>query len=480
MINLNTKNVLLLTCLIMCCSFTSVFIYATFINPVKKIYIEESIRARNVAEKELLLSERANRVFRSALPNDFISTAENSVEAVVFVRSLSKVKDGDYMTNSYMANNGSGVIISSDGYIVTNNHVLADADQVEVMLNNNREYSAKIIGRDEHTDLALLKIEKSDLPFLIFGNSDSLRLGEWVMAVGNPFRLQSTITAGIVSAKGRSIDVFANRGIESFIQTDAAVNPGNSGGALVNTNGELIGINTAIMSASGNYEGFSFAIPSNLTKKVITDLKEYGAVQRGWMGVELQSIDDLRAQKLGLPDVNGVFIALATKGGAAQLAGIQTGDVIVKLNGKKVTTLPDLMERLGQFRPGDKVNIEYYRQGGRKEATVTLRNHLNSTDYVAIRKDKILTDLGFELRELDSYEKSKLKSVGVKVVSVYKDSKIASTKLEPGFVITSINTHKVITVNDITNFIENRKGVITLEGYYENYPGAFPYSFELD
>ena len=203
--------------------------------------------------------------------------------------------------------------MSSDGFIVTNNHVVRDAEDVEVMLNDNREYKAKIVGTDPNTDLALLKIEAEGLKFLIFGNSDSLQVGEWVMAIGNPFRLQSTVTAGIVSAKGRNINILENQGIESFIQTDAAVNPGNSGGALVNTKGELVGINTAIMSLSGNYEGFSFAVPANLAKKVVSDIRQYGFVQRGWLGVELENIDNMRAQKLHLKEVAGVYIALVTK-----------------------------------------------------------------------------------------------------------------------------------------------------------------------
>lgn len=480
MMKLNNKNILLLVCLMMCSSFASVFFYATIINPVKKIYIEESIRARKVAEKELLFSDRVNRVFRSSSPTNFISAAERTVEGVVFIRALQKIKDQNYLTETYVANNGSGVILSSDGYIITNSHVIEDAANIEVMLNDNREYEAKLIGRDEHTDLALLKIEESDLPFLIFGNSDSLRLGEWVMAIGNPFRLQSTITAGIVSAKGRSIDVFENRGIESFIQTDAAVNPGNSGGALVNTNGELVGINTAIMTSSGNYEGFSFAVPSNLAKKVITDIKEYGAVQRGWMGVQLESVDAYRANKLGLDEVSGVYIALVNAGGAAAQAGIKSNDVIIKMDGQKINSLPSLMERLGRQRPGDKIKIEYFRDGAKKRTTVILRNQLNSTDYVAIRKDKVLLDLGFELRELDLFEKARTSTNGVKVVSVHKDSKISKSNLEPGFIITKINNLRVSKVNDIISFLDGRKGTVVLEGFYENYPGEYPYTFEME
>lgn len=242
-------------------------IYAGLINPIQKVYIEESRKAIQAAEHQLLFSGKMDRFFRSSAPTDFIQAAKNSQQAVVFIRSLINIKDGALMGESLSSETGSGVIISPDGYIVTNHHVVKDADEVDVMLNDNREYKAQVIGNDPNTDLALIKIEAENLRFLIFGNSDSLQVGEWVMAVGNPFRLQSTVTAGIVSAKGRNINILENQGIESFIQTDAAVNPGNSGGALVNTKGELVGINTAIMTMSGNYEGFSFAVPANLAKK---------------------------------------------------------------------------------------------------------------------------------------------------------------------------------------------------------------------
>jgi S1-C subfamily serine protease len=304
-------------------------------------------------------------------------------------------------------------------------------------------------------------------------------VGEWVMAVGNPFRLQSTVTAGIVSAKGRNINILENQGIESFIQTDAAVNPGNSGGALVNTNGELVGINTAIMSQSGNYEGFSFAIPANLAKKVVSDLREYGYVQRGWLGVVLENIDNNRAKKLELPEISGVYISLVTKNGAAYDAGLQSGDVITRLNGKKLESLPKFMENIGIYKPGDKVEIEYYRDGVRRKTTAILRNHLNSLDLVVVRKDKVITDLGFELREMDSFEKSRAKSEGIVVASVYKNSIIDNARIEPGFIITKVNNKKVTTVNELIKMITDYKGKLSLNGFYENYPGEFPYVIEI-
>lgn len=475
----NTRSFLFLFSVIVTTSFASVFIYATFISPIKKIIVEESLRAHQIAERELLFSDKLNSVFHSSSPTEFIASAEKGTEAVVFIRALEKIQDQNYYADSYTASTGSGVIISSDGYIVTNHHVVENSAEVEIMLNNNKEYKARIIGTDVNTDLALLKVDADNLPFLIFGNSDSLRVGEWVMAIGNPFRLQSTVTAGIVSAKARNINILEDRGIESFIQTDAAVNPGNSGGALVNTKGDLVGINAAILSMTGKYEGFSFAIPANLAKKVISDLRQYGAVQRGWMGVELQNVNDDRAKEQQLPEVMGVYVALVNKNGAADEAGIKSGDVITLLDGQKVTSLPNFMEKIGQLRPGDKIRIEYYRESKKNRATVTLRNQLNTTDFIAVRKDKILTDIGFELRNLDSYEKSKYQTEGIMVVSVYRNSIISESRLEPGFVITKVNNKNITAVNDLVNFLDKRKGTIVLEGFYENYPGEFPYTFEL-
>jgi serine protease Do len=461
-------------------AFIGVVIYASFINPVQKIYLEESKRAMHAAEHELLFSNKLGRMFRSSTPTDFIDAAKNSRQAVVFIRSMRKMNDQNLLTDSYDAETGSGVIISSDGYIVTNNHVINGGEEIDVMLNDNREYKAKVVGTDTNTDLALIKIEATELDFLVFGNSDSLQVGEWVMAIGNPFKLQSTVTAGIVSAKGRNINILENQGIESFIQTDAAVNAGNSGGALVNTKGELIGINTAIMTTTGNYEGFSFAVPCNLAKKVVNDIRQYGFVQRGWLGVELENIDNNRAKKLNIPEVAGVYISLVTKGGAAFDAGLQSGDVIIQLNNTKVQSLPQFMELIGTFKPGDRVLLYYIRNGKKFNTIAILRNQLNSTDLVAVRKDKVLTDLGFELRDQDSYEKSKNKTEGVVVISVYRKTKIDLAKIEPGFIITKVNGKKISNVNEFLLLLGTHPKQLQLVGFYENYPGEFPYEIDLE
>ena len=461
-------------------AFIGVFLYASLINPVEAIYIEQEQKAQLTAEREFVLSERASKVFRSSAPTNFISAASSSIESVVFIESLIPANGSTYHTKRFTKSTGSGVIISNDGYIVTNNHVIQNAESIQVTLNNNKEFVAKVIGFDEQTDLALLKIESTQLDYVIFGNSDSLMIGEWVLAVGNPFRLQSTVTAGIVSAKARNINVLEKQGIESFIQTDAAVNPGNSGGALINTNGELVGINTAILSSSGGYEGFSFAIPSKLVKKVVRDIKEYGVVQRGWMGVTIFNIDAQMANALGTSEVKGVVIDALTRGGAAKAAGLEKGDVLLSINDIPTNTTPRFMEIIGQFRPGDELKIKYFRDGQEQFKIVTLRNQLNTTDFVAVRKDQILKDIGVELREMDSKEIDRNAEKGVYVVSVYKNSKAGEANIEPGYIITSINDEKVRTVNKLIELITDYKGSIVFNGYYENYPGEFPYTFTLN
>ncbi len=459
-------------------SFLSAFlaiIAFKFLFPTQIIIEEENV-AKKVTH-DMLFSDRMNQNFYASQPNDFIKAANESVEAVVFISSLKDKNQRDKFTRRFNTSTGSGVIISNDGYIVTNEHVIKDAELIEVLTNDNKEYEARLIGKDPTTDLALLKIEGDQLPFLMFGNSDSLQIGEWVMAIGNPFRLQSTVTAGIVSAKARSINILSPQGIESFIQTDAAVNPGNSGGALINTRGDLLGINSAIMSNSGKYEGYSFAIPANLAKKIIYDLKEFGAVQRGWMGITIINMNAEKARQLGVEAVEGVYLELVSKDGAAKEAGLKRRDLLTTVNGIKTNSVPSFMEQIAQFRPGDVVNIGFIRDGQKKEAKVKLRNQLNTTDFVAVRKDKVLTDLGFEIRDLDSVEAKRLNTDGVYVVSIYGNSKIKDTNMEPGYIITTVNEVPINNANDLIDYLEKNKGLINIEGFYEKYPGEFPYRF---
>jgi len=406
----------------------------------------------------------------------FIEPAKNAKDAVVALETI-VIKNEGLRKDKYSKSSGSGVLISSNGYIVTNYHVVENADDINVTMEDKREYKAELIGHDRSTDIALLKIEGSELPFLKFGDSADLQVGEWVLAVGNPFQLSSSVTAGIVSAKARSINIFRRPGIESFIQTDAAINPGNSGGALINTVGELVGINTAILTYTGKYEGFSFAIPSNMVHKIITDIREYGAVQRAWMGITILNINERRANALGLEEISGVFIDLVEKDGAAKQAELRYEDVIISINGEKTESKPVFLEILGQYSPGDTVDVEYIRNGTTNTTKVTLRNQLNTTDYIAVRKDKIFTELGFELRDLDSKEKKTNATEGVMVVSIYKGSKIESVNMDPGYIITSINDQPVTSIKQFKKLLENENGLIYLNGIYENYPREWPYKF---
>jgi S1-C subfamily serine protease len=357
-----------------------------------------------------------------------------------------------------------------------------------VTLQDQREFKAKVVGKDPTTDLALLKIEEEDLPYLRFGNSDSVFLGEWVLAVGNPFRLQSTVTAGIVSAKGRNIQILADAaGIESFIQTDAAVNPGNSGGALLNTRGELIGINTAIVTYSGQYEGFSFAIPGNLARKVLDDLRKFGSVQRGWLGVTIRPVDNEMARDLKLANVSGVYLETVIDNSAASAAGLRPGDVIVSVNNLAINTTPEFMEQVGRRRPGDKLQIRYVRNGNELTADVTLSNQRFGEPVLAeLSEDEngaennVLADIGIEARNLTTTERSRLRTNGVLVETIRKGSVIDGTNMEEDYIITKVNRQPVENLDQLIAEIKNVNGPILLEGFYERFPGEWPYTFEKE
>lgn len=383
---------------------------------------------------------------------------------------------------------GSGVIVSEDGYIVTNNHVVENADEVEVVMNNNKTYKAKVIGKDTDTDLALVKVEGNDLPAIQFANSDSVLIGEWVMAVGNPFNLESTVTAGIVSAKGRNINLLGSRNgssngsntsIESFIQTDAAVNPGNSGGALVNVNGELIGINTAIASPTGSYAGYSFAVPSNIVRKVIFDLQKYGVSQRGFLGVTIRTMDDKTAKDLGFDKPMGVYVDGVNKGSAAEDAGLRSKDVITKINGIPVNSSPELQEQVAKYSPGDKLNVEVIRDGKQATLDVVLKNKYNTTAAVDNSRD-ILGALGVKVENLTATE---LRSFGLKggvKVTDLKEGKLAEfTDIRKGFIITQIDDEAVNNVDDFVNMLKEKNGKVLVEGIYPNKPMSYLYAFRM-
>ena len=364
---------------------------------------------------------------------------------------------------------GSGVIVSSEGYIVTNNHVIESASEIEVTLNDNSKYTATVIGADPSTDIAVLKIEASGLPSISLGNSDDLAIGEWVLAVGNPFNLTSTVTAGIVSAKARNINLLNNPNknvvpIESFIQTDAAVNPGNSGGALVNTSGQLVGINTAIASQTGSYTGYSFAVPVNLVQKVMRDLIDYGIVQRGYLGVQITGITQEIKTKNKLPNLKGVYVADVIEKGSADKAGIKSGDVILKIGTKSVNSVAALQEEIGRRRPGDKVSVSIRTSKGiEKTINLVLRNKEGKAKLVSKEEIKKNVALGASFSELTKKEKSELNiKSGVKIKSI-STGKLKSLGLLPGMIITKVNNEPISNIEQLTSKLNTSNRGILLE-----------------
>ncbi len=371
---------------------------------------------------------------------------------------------------------GSGVILSEDGYIVTNNHVIENADKIKVVLDDKRSFEAKLIGKDPTTDLAVLKIEEKGLAFVQYGNSDAVRVGEWVLAVGNPFDLTSTVTAGIVSAKARNINILRSKermAIESFIQTDAAVNPGNSGGALVNLKGELVGINSAIATPTGSYAGYSFAVPVNIVKKVVNDLMQYGEVQRALLGVNIQDVTAELAKEKGLKEIKGVYIAGINEGSAAKDGGLQEGDVIFSINDQPTNTSAELQENIGRHHPGDKVKVVYFHKGDIKTTTITLKNKNGNTNIVK-SGDSVKEVLGASLTPATSSEKQKLKiNSGVKI-SKLGSGKLKEAGIKEGFIITQIDKYPVNTQEEILSVIEKAKGSgVLIEGIYPNGQKAY-------
>jgi Do/DeqQ family serine protease len=379
----------------------------------------------------------------------------------------------DKMENLPREASGSGVIISDDGYIVTNNHVISDATEITVILNDKRRYKGRLVGADPTTDLALVKIEGNDLPFAQYGNSDSLQIGEWVLAVGNPFELTSTVTAGIVSAKARSINILGSRGngmaVESFIQTDAAVNPGNSGGALVDLQGRLIGINTAIASNTGTFSGYSFAVPVTLVKKVMDDLLRYGEVQRALLGVNIKDVDADLADAKGIPDTRGVYVQGVNPGSAAGQAGIKAGDVILEVDKVPVNSTSALQEYVARFRPGDKVRVTFERGRDVKSVQITLRN-TEGMDKVAKagpRKTVYAQQLGVKLRSIGTEQKSQLGlDNGVEIVGLDEESAFANAGVRESFIITSIDKKVTAKPEDIILMTAGAKGGLLIEGFY--------------
>jgi serine protease Do len=365
----------------------------------------------------------------------------------------------------YAMASGSGVIISPDGYIVTANHVVEEAVNLEVIMDDNRKFTAKVIGRDPNTDVALVKVDAKDLPYLVWGNSDALKLGEWVLAVGNPFSLSTTVTAGIVSAKSRSIGIMGGQmPLESFIQTDAAVNPGNSGGALVNVSGDLVGINTAIASQTGSYSGYSFAVPATIARKVVEDIKKYGEVQRALLGIIPREVNDSIAKAYNSGKMEGVFVQGTDENGAAKKVGISKGDIITAINGNTVNSSSQLREQIGKYSPGNEVTVDYKRKGELKEVKVVLRNTKGNT---AIVKEEG-SILGAEFGPISSRDKSRLQiDEGVQVKNL-SSGRLKDAGMKSGFIITEINKVAVTSKDDVDKALaqSSHKKPILIEGVY--------------
>lgn len=486
------------------------YVLASFLGSAIAITAMTTVEQKREIQDQEIASLRAehqqdiaqNQMVNYGLPAetvDFSLAAEKTVNAVVHVKTTFKLDDGYYSFDPirhfffgdgmhqkqprYGAGAGSGVVISDDGYIVTNNHVIDQASKVEVTLNDNKTYEAEVIGQDPSTDLALLKIEGDHFRKIDLGNSDRVRVGEWVLAVGNPFNLESTVTAGIVSAKGRDINILANgpdgvNAVESFIQTDAAVNPGNSGGALVNTQGELIGINAAIKSNTGSYTGYSFAIPVNIVSKVVEDLLEYGTVQRGYLGVSIRNLDEKLADEKGMDNLSGVYIAETIARGAARDAGLEAGDVIVKIAERNIKNVTELQEQVSRFRPGDKVLVTVVRENGTKDIPVVLRNRFGEAEVMPKKELELQDKLAVVLEDLSEDELAALNiSHGVKVKQV-GNGKLRSAGIMPDFVITTLDQEPVKSKEDFFESLENKSGGVLIEGVYPNGKRAY-YGFGL-
>ncbi|WP_342084505.1 Do family serine endopeptidase [Dyadobacter sp. OTU695] len=477
---------------------------------------------RNVIFKEAA-SENIAR-FTSAgapagAPGDFVYAAEATTPTVVHIKSTAtrqayrgqQIPDifRDFFGDEFGGGQrgpqqseatGSGVIITNDGYIVTNNHVVEGAQELEVTLHNKSKFRAKVIGADPSTDIAVIKIEGKDLPAVTLGNSDAVKVGEWVVAVGNPFNLESTVTAGIVSAKGRGLGIIGqsrrnqmqptaaaagDSPLESFIQTDAVVNPGNSGGALVNLKGELIGINTAIASPTGSFAGYAFAVPSSIVKKVSSDLIKFGNVQRGYLGISLDDLDSRKAEEYGVKVNDGVYVRDFTENSAAKAGGVNKGDVIVKVDGVNIHSIPELQQSIGLHKPGDKVNVTVNRDGKEKDLSITLRNRTGGSEI--IKRDEsaaVMSSLGAQFGNLSDQEKQRLSRYkidgGVKVLSI-EGGKFARSQVEEGFIITKVNGKAVKTVKEFEAAIAGKEeSMVQFEGLYPDAPyDVYSFGFRL-
>lgn len=468
---------------------------------------DEGVKIQYVAESPISKVNYLNGA-SSEVPTSFADVAEKVTPAVVHIRSTQRMTRQDNSADPFREffgiprnygpsqSSGSGVIVNSSGYIVTNNHVVQGADMVDVTLNDNRTFKAEVIGTDPDTDLALIKINQTDLPFLAFVDSDHARVGEWVLAVGNPFNLTSTVTAGIISAKGRNINIInnnrsveelqaqGNTAIESFIQTDAAINPGNSGGALVNMNGGLLGINTAIASPTGAYSGYGFAVPSNIVSKIVEDLIKFGVVQRGWLGVMVGSVNSELVKELDLEVNEGALITGFAEDGrsAAKAAGIKENDVVIKIDDTPIRSSAALIETIGRHRPGDKVMITVNRQGKEITYPVVLKNRDGNVDVVKLEERSGIAALGMDVEEVDAKQLKQLDlKNGVRIKKLGNGKLARSTDMREGFIVTKVNDVPVKSVKEFNEEIKKKKAgeLVILTGTYEDFPREFNYAFRM-
>ncbi len=490
-------------------SLSSIGIANYFEDPKPSVKIEH---INNTPSSSALYSLDKNG---DPIPLDFNETAEKVLDGVVHIKST-HVYSGNNLNNQFQnipepfrdffnnesnpffesrprstiprsnqrptkVGTGSGVIINEDGYIVTNNHVVAEADDIEVTLQDNRTYKATVIGTDPSTDLALLQIKEKNLSTVPLVNSDDVHIGQWVLAVGNPMGLNSTVTAGIVSAKGRNINILKDKyAVENFIQTDAAINPGNSGGALVNLNGGLIGINTAIASPTGTFAGYGFAIPANIVSKVVGDLLEYGVVQRGVLGVMIRSVDGNLAKEKELDLTKGVYVDSLLENSAAAKAGVKIGDVIIAVDQVLVNSSSELQGIIARHRPGEEVLLKINRKGKELDINVQLNNRAGNTNLEVKETNKTLKILGAEFEAVDQSLAKKLEiKGGVKVNKLYAGKLKKFTQMRNGFIITHVNDRAVTSIEELIAVLEEKEGGVMLEGIYEDIPGKYYYAFGL-
>ncbi len=469
---MKTRNFILYLALTIGGGLVAVFIYSMFIGVPAQTDGQVFKKELTAGRQDSRFTGFVHNPVTSTVAVDFTDVAEQTVKAVVHVKTVSETTAaynpiyeffyGSHSPSRKVLSFGSGVILSDDGYIVTNNHVVEGADELEVILDDKRSFKAKIIGLDPNTDLALLKIDAEGLSTVPYGNSDNVRLGQWVLAVGNPFNLTSTVTAGIISAKGRNIGILGGNSyrIESFLQTDAALNPGNSGGALVNAKGELIGITSAIVSATGEYSGNSFAIPVEIVKKIVADLKEFGRVQRAILGVSITDVTADLVEEENLDKIEGVYISSITEGGAAEEAGIKEGDVVLSIDNTSVNSVSELQEKFSRYRPGDKVPIVIKRKAKVKHYEVVLRNLEGGTEIVR-SSDYIL---GGKFVPLSEKEKKELnQSGGLKIISL-REGRLSAMGIKAGYIILRINDRKMNQLRDIRRIEDSGEDIYSIDG----------------